>query len=201
MVQFQTFEEFKKEAERIIYEASQVGVPLRLMGGAAIRIHCPKYDGLYSKLGRTPGHDLDFVSSRKYAKGVRELFKKLGYSPLLSTSFMLNPQSKYRQIYLDEKGQQAADVFLDEFSMNQVINFSNRLEADECTISLADLMLQKLQIVEINEKDKKDMTILLREHDVGDTNKETVNSKYIAKVLSDEWGFYYTAIKNLDEAK
>jgi hypothetical protein len=62
-------------------------------------------------------------------------------------------------------------------------------------------MLEKMQIVKINEKDIKDSIILLREHDVSDSDKETVNCVYISNLLSKDWGFYYTVTMNLNKIK
>ncbi len=58
-----------------------------------------------------------------------------------------------------------------------------------------------MQIVEINEKDLKDSIVLLRAHTVGDTDKDTINAKRIAKLLADDWGFYYTVTTNLKKLK
>jgi hypothetical protein len=58
-----------------------------------------------------------------------------------------------------------------------------------------------MQIVQINEKDIKDTVVIMREHDVGDLDNETVNARYIARTLSDDWGFYYTVTTNLGKVK
>jgi hypothetical protein len=81
--------------------------------------------------------------------------------------------------------------------MCHTIDFRNRLEMDPRTISISDIMLEKLQIVKINEKDIKDVMILLREHEVGMRENETINTAYISKLFSNDWGFYYTATTNL----
>jgi len=57
-------------------------------------------------------------------------------------------------------------------------------------------LLQKLQIVEINEKDIQDATILLGEHRIGKSDKEEVNGSYIAGLLGNQWGLYYTTSLN-----
>jgi hypothetical protein len=88
-------------------------------------------------------------------------------------------------------------VFLDKLSFCHTVDFQNRLELDSPTITLADLLLEKMQIVHINEKDIKDTIILLAEHDIGESDKETVDAKRIAELLSDDWGFQYTVQTNL----
>jgi len=75
------------------------------------------------------------------------------------------------------------------------------LEIDHPTISLSDLLLEKLQIVEINEKDIIDCIILFREHEVGEDDKTTINMKYISKLFSGDWGWWRTGTMNLDKIK
>ena len=62
-------------------------------------------------------------------------------------------------------------------------------------------MLEKLQIVHINEKDVKDVMMLLLEHDIGDSDNEVVNGQYITKIMAKDWGFYYTTTTNLNKVK
>ncbi|HYW00466.1 MAG TPA: hypothetical protein VE862_03290, partial [Candidatus Acidoferrum sp.] len=59
---------------------------------------------------------------------------------------------------------------------------------------LADMFLEKMQIVRINEKDINDVIILLREHSLG---SDGINTEYIAQLLSKDWGFFHTVEKNL----
>ncbi|MCI4436828.1 MAG: hypothetical protein JHC33_08490 [Ignisphaera sp.] len=64
-------------------------------------------------------------------------------------------------------------------------------------------MLEKLQIHQINFKDLVDIIVLLYGHDLcGDAvHKECVDAKYIAKILADDWGFWYDATQNLGKVK
>jgi hypothetical protein len=91
------------------------------------------------------------------------------------------------------------DVFLDRLEMNHDIPFENRLDLVQLTIPLADMLLEKMQIVRITEKDYIDAMMLLREHSIdndGD-DPEAIDASYIAKLLSKDWGFYYTVTSNL----
>jgi hypothetical protein len=106
-----------------------------------------------------------------------------------------------RKVYQDEANNRSVDLFFDKLEMCHVIDFKNRLEMDSPTISLSDLFLQKVQICKINEKDIKDIIIMLREHEVSESEKEAVNLDYIAKLLSDDWGFWYTVTSNLKKVK
>jgi hypothetical protein len=102
-----------------------------------------------------------------------------------------------RHIYLDTMHKRIVDVFFDKLSFCHTIDFRNRLELDSPTLPLADLFLGKMQIATINEKDLKDVVVLLAEHEIGDAEKDTVNGKYIAKLLAADWGFWYTVTTNL----
>jgi hypothetical protein len=82
-----------------------------------------------------------------------------------------------------------------------VVKFQNRLHVDSPTIPLAELALEKLQIVHLNEKDVKDMLMLFAAHPAGDHDGETINGKYIADLMSKDWGFYYTTTLNLDKIR
>jgi hypothetical protein len=85
--------------------------------------------------------------------------------------------------------------------MCHTIDYTQRLEIDNPTVPLAELLLQKMQIVQISEKDVIDTIVLLREHEIGDGDTEMVNAAYIAKLLSNDWGFYYTVTTNLQKVK
>ena len=93
------------------------------------------------------------------------------------------------------------DVFFDKLEFCHDIPFKGRLEVDYPTLPLAELLLEKLQIVQINEKDIVDIIMLTREHDMGSSDKEVINADRIAKLLSEEWGFYYTATTNLKKVR
>src|SRR5208337_3186121 len=187
-VEFATFNDFANEIKRIISEADERKIPLRIMGGAAIRMHCPKHEALYEKLKRTPKHDMDFVTYGKFRPLTRQLFIDLGYEPYISL-MLTGATGRHRQIFNDKEGNKAIDVFLGKLEMCHVIDFEGRLEVDSPTVPLAELLLQKLQVVQTNEKDIQDAIILLSEHDIGKGDEEQVNGGYIAEILGNEWGF------------
>jgi hypothetical protein len=91
-----------------------------------------------------------------------------------------------------------ADVFLDKLEFNHDVEFGERLLVDKYTIPLAELLLEKMQIVKINRKDIVDTIMLLREHEVGHADNETVNTEVISKIMANDWGFYNTFMKNLN---
>ncbi|MHA1838925.1 MAG: hypothetical protein ACTSYO_03055, partial [Candidatus Ranarchaeia archaeon] len=190
-------EEFCEEAIRLVKLAQQNNIPLRVMGAIAIRIHCPKYRHLLDRFQRNIT-DIDFMTYGRYNSQVYDFFKKQGYviDPAIFAFY-----GDKRHIWYEKNNRWVVDVFFDKLEMNHIIDFQKRLELDFPTITLADLLLEKMQIVKINEKDVQDTCVLLREHDVRNSEEETINGKRIAKVLSDDWGFYYTVTMNLKKVK
>jgi len=95
------------------------------------------------------------------------------------------------------------DIFYDKLEFCHTIDFAknHRLEVDYPTISVSDLLLEKMQIVNITEKDIIDTSILLLEHEIGNADKDVVNLDYLTKILSQDWGFYYTVTRNLVKVK
>ncbi|MGA3110033.1 MAG: hypothetical protein ABSD99_11410, partial [Candidatus Bathyarchaeia archaeon] len=140
MGEFTTFPEFEKEIRRIISEAESRKIPLRIMGGAAIRMHCPDHKDLYDRLKRAPKHDMDFVTYGKYRPSTKKLFTDLGYEPYVSL-MLTGASGMHRQIFNDKEGNKAIDVFLDKLQMSHVIDFTGRLEVDSPTVPLAELLL------------------------------------------------------------
>lgn len=189
---------FVEEAYRIIEIAKKKGIVFRLIGAIAVKHHSPKYRYLYDEMERELT-DIDYMTYSKFREGMRKFFKDLGYEPINPRFFAL--YGKKRQIYWsDEKGWQI-DIFFDELDMCHKVDFRNRLELDNPTITLTDILLEKMQIVEINPKDIKDTIIMLLEHDIGEIEEETVNMNYISKLLSKDWGYYYTVTTNLKKVK
>ncbi|MGE5123758.1 MAG: hypothetical protein ACM3H7_04520, partial [Acidobacteriaceae bacterium] len=93
------------------------------------------------------------------------------------------------------------DVFFDKLDYNHPINYHGRLEIHPYCVSLTDLMLQKLQIVKINDKDLKDLMILLLAAQISEHENNKINISYIARIMSEDWGFYYTSIMNLNKVQ
>ena len=138
---------------------------------------------------------MDFMAHAKQSKGIKQLFVGLGYVP----RDLFNAMQGYKRlIFNDIEHQRRVDVFLDEFKMCHNFNFKNRMELDDQTIPIADLLATKLQIVEINEKDMKDILTVFLDFDVSKTDSNAINGDYLAKLSSDDWGIYKTFTMNLD---
>jgi hypothetical protein len=102
-------------------------------------------------------------------------------------------------MYFDLPNQRRVDVFLDVFDMCHKIDLKDRLTLDQLTLTMADLLATKLQIFKTNEKDFKDITAMLLDHEVVDKDSpDVINGKRIASLCANEWGIYKTFTIVLD---
>ena len=181
-----------KEAERIIDTAEKNQITLRLFGGMAVRFHSPS--ATHRELARKYA-DIDFMALKKQARGMKKLFVNLGYTPRDIFNAL---HGDTRLIFNDIENERRIDIFLDVFEMCHKLNFKDRLLIDAYTISLADLLATKLQVVEITEREYRDIISLLNDHEISNSDApETINGKYLAKLCAEEWGIYKTFSVNL----
>lgn len=185
--------DFTNIGKNLVEQASKRNIKLRLLGANAFQIHCHKNLHILQSMGREIT-DIDLIGYGKQTTETKNLFIDLGY--LFKWGVLTD-----RMIFNDVAGKYVVDVFFDRLEMCHRIDLKGRLEIDSPTISVSDLFLEKIQIVKINEKDIKDLMILLLEHDIGKGDKETINHDYISNLLSKDWGFYHTARTNLDLLK
>ncbi len=193
-------EEYLEEARHLTEEAQKLGIVLRVMGPIALHVHFPAYVSLYRKmerLGERVFTDIDYACYGKGRGKIVPFFEKQGYA-LEKRAAMLSGNT--RHIYFGGKIPMI-DVFFDKLNYNHPIDYRNRLELHPYCVTLADLMLQKLQIVQINDKDLKDAMLLLLAAPFGETDTDAINAKYISKLFSEDWGFYFTATTNLKKIK
>ncbi len=190
-------EEFIAEAHRLVTLAAEQNLILRIMGGMAIHLHSLEQEDLWRRLGRLGKKvftDIDFVAYGKHRIKFLTFFKEAGYT---INQTMLYRYGKSRQIYYGPHIPMV-EVFYDQLEMNHIIPYKGRLEADSPTLAPAELLLQKLQMVRMNEKDLKDAAILLRSHECAPAEGNIVDTRVLNRVLGADWGFWHTATTNLD---
>jgi len=181
-----------EKAYQIVDLAKKRGITLRLLGALAIRIHCQSFCFLHDRTGRVLT-DIDLIGLSKQWGKIVELLKELGYK--LDKRILFKQADRIVADSPDEGVH--VDVFFDKLEMCHTIDLRKRLHLDYPTLTVSDLLLEKIQIVKITEKDLIDLTMLIREHPIGHDDNDKINSKYISKILSNDWGFYYTSINNL----
>jgi hypothetical protein len=181
-----------RETQRILCAAEDHGLTVRLLGGMAVRLHCPT--AVHRSLERRYA-DIDFMALKKQRESVKGLFLELGYS----SRGMFNAMSGgKRLIYNDVTNGRRVDLFFDVFEMCHRLNFEHRLMLDNPTITLADLLATKLQVVEMTEREYKDIIAIIHDHRIGDSDApETINGAYLAQLCGDDWGLYKTFGTNI----
>jgi hypothetical protein len=180
------------EGQRLLARAAEEDVPLRLLGGVAIRLRAA---GELLPAFRRTYADLDFVTAKKGAGRAAELFRNEGYEPHVAFNAL---HGKERLLFFDVDYDRQVDIFVGAFAMSHKIPLDTRLEVDPVSIPLAELLLTKLQIAQLNEKDVRDALALLEGHPVGDADGETVNAGRIAALCAADWGLWRTITGNLD---
>jgi hypothetical protein len=184
-----------KLARSLIGEAGRDGIVLRAIGGVAILLRCPS--AAHRALAREYG-DIDFCGRKNDLPRLEHFFATRGFTPLLPFN-RLNAETSQRFENLDRGI--SVDVFLDRLKMCHTLHFHERLAIEKETLPLADLILTKLQIVQLNDKDLKDIYALVMDYSVtdGEWGSEGIDASRIASVCADDWGWYRTATGTLDQ--
>lgn len=183
------------EALRVVQTAQQQGITLRLLGGLAVRLHSPSAN--HRSLARSYP-DIDFATPNKQATKIERLFGELGYAP--NKTFNLF-NSDVRLLFYDEPHARQIDIFVAQFEMSHKIPITERISADPFTLPLAELLLTKLQVFEMNEKDIRDVCALVLDHPLGDKDDETINVKRITQLTGDDWGLWKTSSLSIGKVK
>ena len=193
-------ETYLEEARRLTDEAARKGIILRVMGPIALHFYFPDRVDLYRRMERLGDRvftDIDYAAYGKHRGKVVPFFESQGYD-LEKRSAVLSGGE--RHIFFGDRVPMI-DVFYDRLNYNHPIDYRGRLEVHSHCVSLADLLLQKLQIVQINDKDLKDAMLLLLAAPVGLHTDGEIDAPYVAKLMADDWGFYHTATSNLGKIK
>lgn len=174
------------EGVALVEAAAADGIVLRLLGGAAIVLHAGVEP--YRAIG-----DLDAATRRSDSRRLGETLNSRGYQP--ETRFNALHGDR-RQIYNGPAGK--LDIFVGTFEMCHRIELGPRLELDSPTLTVSDLLLTKLQVVELNDKDAQDACLLLRTHELGQGQGDHLDVGYIDALAADDWGLWRTLTGTLD---
>ena len=193
-------EVFLTEGKRIVDEARKQGLVMRVMGPLALHYYFPEQVELYARLERLGERyftDIDYAAYGKQRKQMMDFMKRMGYEVRPADHHGLGQDAAHllRRPRADDR------CVLRQLNYCHEVNYDGRLEFDDYCVSLADILLQKLQIWEINDKDLKDIEYLFITAQVGDDDAKKINQSYVAKRFADDWGFWYTATTNLGRVK
>jgi hypothetical protein len=178
------------EMQRLIAAANERSILMRVLGGVAIKVH---HKAEHPAFAREYG-DLDFVVAGKQRREFEAFMPQAGYTPHKQFNLLNGSE---RQIYYHNETEMKIDIFVDTFSMCHKIPLAGRLHLHPVTIPLAELLLTKAQIAELNRKDALDIASLLLYAEAGSDDGTQINLKRIAQLCGADWGLYKTTSINL----
>jgi hypothetical protein len=182
------------EAIALARGAADAGLGLKLLGGLAVRVLCPDFPPRLR-----PGQDMDFVCLSKGRKNVASYLEKSGCQP----DKRFNNLNGDRQMYFTAASGRPIDVMVDRLTMCHTLDLRPAFGQLPLTVDAVDVLLSKLQIVELNEKDARDTLHLLSGVPVSGTGAAgsdggpSIDSDRFGKVLGADWGWWRTVTGNL----
>ncbi|MDX6533939.1 MAG: hypothetical protein QOF68_1683 [Gaiellales bacterium] len=184
-----------EEAWLVMDAAGTHSVEIRLIGGLAIRDHAE--DGLHPAFKRQY-KDIDVVVPKGGGRDGAKLLLELGYTPNETFNVM---NGNRRLLFYDLTNERQLDVFIGSFEMCHAIPVAERMHVDPRTVPLAELLLTKLQVIELNEKDRRDALALLHHHELASDDENHVNADRVAHLLAADWGLWRTTTMNLGRSR
>jgi hypothetical protein len=178
-------------AIKVTHDAHDRGIPLKLLGGQAVRLLCPDFPPRARS-----GQDMDFASVSSAKRPVIDFLGELGFLGDARFNLLHGDRQMY---FTTPDGQTSVDVIMDKLNMSHVLEFKDRIDRMPFTLDVTDLLLSKLQVVEQNEKDVQDIVYLLAGFAIEDGDRpDTIALGRLQKILGDDWGWWRTSTGNLD---
>jgi hypothetical protein len=190
-----TEHDVEAEARRLAARIQEAGVPLRLLGGLGIRLHAP--GDMHPALARRYA-DIDLVCGRKAGRDTSRFLVASGYEANERFNAMNGSE---RMIFYDRPNARHIDLFVGSFRMCHALPLADRLDRDSPTLPPAELLLTKLQVVQLNAKDANDIIALLLDHDVTEDDDDAINAAYVAQLLAGDWGLWRTSRGSLERTR
>ena len=179
------------EAMSLVQGAAAAGHRLKILGGLGVRVLCPDFPPR-----QRAGQDIDLACLSKTRRRVADHLEQAGCEP----DKRFNSLNGDRQMYFTAPSGRPIDVMIDKLSMCHVLDLRPSFDAASPTLDAADLLLSKLQIVELNAKDAHDIFHLLSGVPIGrDSVRPAIDPDRFGSVLSGDWGWWRTVTGNLDK--
>jgi len=177
------------EALALARGAADASLGLKLLGGLAVRVLCPEFPPRLRA-----GQDIDFACVAKERKKVAEYLAGAGCEP----DRRFNNLNGDRQMYFSAPSGRPIDVMVDKLTMCHILDFRPSFSRQPFTIDAVDVLLSKLQIVELNEKDARDIVHLLAGLPLGGA-QASIDTGRFGKLLGADWGWWRTVTGNLEK--
>jgi hypothetical protein len=171
------------EARRLLGLASERDVDVRVLGGVAIALVIAPDEPLLPRSYQ----DIDLITERGNQRAVADLLREAGYE---GDEEFNSFNSHRRLLFVDPEHKRQVDVFVGAFSMCHEIPLEGRLLAAEETLPVAELLLTKLQIFELNNKDLRDILSLLHH------GPEDPDLGRVGECCAADWGLWRTSTMN-----
>jgi hypothetical protein len=208
-------ERLAQEALAIIEAAQRNGARLRLTGGLAVRRYATDLDFMDREFS-----DIDFIGLSRESARLQRAFDGLGYEQdrhvaQATGGAQLQYARRARLLeshdHLLERPRPLAaanvglpvadhiDVFLDVMRMDHDVDVRSRLDIDPVAISPADILLTKLQMGELAEKDVHDIVALLKDVPLGETDDNAgIDVRRLAGACAQDWGLAFDVNASLE---
>jgi hypothetical protein len=184
--------DIEQEARRVLRATADV--PLRLLGGLAIALATPG-----ERVLPRAYKDIDFIAPAGTKRTLLERFAALGYGGDERRNEL---QGHRRLLFWDAGNERQVDVFVGGFVMCHTLPLADRIAVAPDTLALADLLLTKLQVFALNDKDQRDIITLLYHHKLAGSDAEAgVNAAHVAATCARDWGLWKTATLNLERVR
>src|SRR5579859_3517650 len=176
------------EALKLARGAADASLGLKLLGGLAVRVLCPDFPPRLRA-----GQDIDFACVSKERKKVAEYLAQAGCEP----DRRFNNLNGDRQMYFNAPSGRPIDVMVDRLTMCHTLDLRPAFARQPFTVDAVDVLLSKLQIVELNEKDAHDIVHLLAGLPLGGGTRAAIDTDRFGKLLGADWGWWRTVTGNL----
>jgi len=180
------------EAVSLAEGANQAGLGLKLLGGLAVRVLCPDFPPR-----QRAGQDMDFACLAKERKKVAAYLEESG----CEGDRRFNNLNGDRQMYFTAPSGRPVDVMVDRLTMCHTLDLRPSFGRLPLTVDAIDVLLSKLQIVELNEKDAHDIVHLLSGLPVteGASTGAVLDAGRFCQLVGADWGWWRTVTKNLEK--
>jgi hypothetical protein len=181
--------DLRQEAPRVLDELDRREIAARAVGGLAVHLRCPS--AARPPLARDY-KDLDLAAAFAAVRPLTQALEDLGYEADREFNAL---HGRERLLFWDAVNGRHLDVFIDRMVLCHTLELADRVGLEPRTLPLADLLLAKLQVVELNERDLKDAAAILADHALAAGG---VDPDRVTEVLAADWGWWRTATATLE---
>ena len=179
------------EGPALVLDAESQGLSPRLLGGVGIRLLLgEKFDPAFAR----PLHDIDLFARKRDSRKLEDVIKQHGWEPAREFNAL---NGNRRLLFNDPASDAQIDVFVEAFEMCHSLPLADGLRGDGLTLPGTELLMTKLQIVQLNTKDRDDCYSLLYGCEIADNGPVTIDPARIAHLTGHDWGLQHTFELNL----